>query len=224
MSCIYVLQLENDCFYVGRTTDIVHRYKMHKNGTGATWTKVHKVVSILDLQEDAPYKELVTTLEYMKTHGVEKVRGGPWCTISLVSTEIDTIQQLLESEDFARVDRTEQRQSRSDSNKRVKLEPTSELRDVSIPVTTAVTTPVTTAVEIEDLTRQGMFWNNDEIALLIEELQSGTDMKEIAKEHKRTQAAIRARIGHIIRTLQSKGLTEPQIASHLNISDVHTYK
>ena len=52
---LYVLKLEDDCWYVGISMDPLFRIGQHCNGTGAAWTKLHKPLSdnhyIVDLED-----------------------------------------------------------------------------------------------------------------------------------------------------------------------------
>lgn len=102
MSCVYALKCADGAFYVGRTIDIVSRFGAHKSGHAAEWTKAHPAEAILELVPDGPYVELVLTLQYMQRYGIEKVRGGPWCQLTLSQGGIDTITALMRSEGFAR--------------------------------------------------------------------------------------------------------------------------
>ena len=38
---LYMLPLEDGCYYVGTTVNINKRYNQHAAGTGAAWTKLH---------------------------------------------------------------------------------------------------------------------------------------------------------------------------------------
>lgn len=81
---IYVLQLTDGCFYIGKSVDITRRRKEHLVKRQETlWTKLHKaigIVSITDLgivsSEESDFYENVKTLEYMLLYGVTNVRGG----------------------------------------------------------------------------------------------------------------------------------------------------
>ena len=43
-TCLYVLRLQDDCWYVGTTEVPNARLKQHQEGKGSEWTKVHPVV------------------------------------------------------------------------------------------------------------------------------------------------------------------------------------
>ncbi len=48
---IYILQLENDKWYVGQTKNPQSRIQSHIDGKGSTWTKLHNVVDIYDVKQ-----------------------------------------------------------------------------------------------------------------------------------------------------------------------------
>jgi predicted GIY-YIG superfamily endonuclease len=95
MIYIYILELEDGYYYIGRTSDVKKRYKYHKAGYGSTWTKLHKPIRLLEIVEDAsPYDEDRYVKEYMAKYGIDKVRGGTYVKIHL-----DKLQKyLLEKE------------------------------------------------------------------------------------------------------------------------------
>lgn len=84
MELLYVLKLSGDNYYVGKTDNLNQRYLAHVSGSGASWTKLHPPVSIHEVRpvKDA-YDETNTTKEYMKKHGIDHVRGGAYCQISI---------------------------------------------------------------------------------------------------------------------------------------------
>ena len=45
---IYILLLEHDKIYIGRTSNFDRRYNDHINGTGSWWTKKYKPIKVLD--------------------------------------------------------------------------------------------------------------------------------------------------------------------------------
>lgn len=80
---VYVLKLEDDCWYVGITLDLNKRLGQHWSGEGAKWTKLHKPISVEKIlfPADGETIENDTTKEYMELYGKEKVRGGSWCRV-----------------------------------------------------------------------------------------------------------------------------------------------
>jgi predicted GIY-YIG superfamily endonuclease len=83
---LYVLRLEDDCWYVGMTYNPLKRFKAHKDGKGAQWTKVHPPIEIHEIrpteqyiQDRAARLEDDLTLEYAMLYGPEYVRGGGYC-------------------------------------------------------------------------------------------------------------------------------------------------
>ena len=77
---IYVLELEDDCFYVGITFNLNLRIAQHLSGTGAGWTKMHKPVKIVEVFHDACTRQMEdeVTKRYVDIYGAECVRGGSW--------------------------------------------------------------------------------------------------------------------------------------------------
>ena len=81
-SCVYVLKLENENWYVGITYNLSTRMAQHWSGNGAKWTKLHKPISIEKVIYPASTEiENQTTLEYMERYGKEKVKGGNYCRV-----------------------------------------------------------------------------------------------------------------------------------------------
>ena len=75
---VYVLQLENNKYYVGKSSNKELRIKRHINGIGSAWTKKYKPINELTpLTNPQPsFWELWETLELMKKYGVDNVRGS----------------------------------------------------------------------------------------------------------------------------------------------------
>lgn len=80
---IYTLQLENGCFYVGKTINFANRLNQHLTGKGAEWTKFHRVIEVIDQIEfklnsskDEDKWENFVTIKLMKEKGWMNVRGG----------------------------------------------------------------------------------------------------------------------------------------------------
>ncbi len=81
---IYVLQLRDNCYYVGSTNDVGRRWLEHQNRTGSAWTTAHAPVAIVDIRiKSSPYEEDAVTKDLMYRHGIDCVRGGSYCAVVL---------------------------------------------------------------------------------------------------------------------------------------------
>ena len=79
---VYVLSLEDDCFYIGWSQDIQVRICSHFLGAGSKWTQLHKPIDIISIKEGNTLIETLTTLIFMVKHGYEKVRGISYTTVT----------------------------------------------------------------------------------------------------------------------------------------------
>ena len=61
MTFIYVLQLKENKFYVGKTETPDKRLNCHKSGNGSAWTKKYKPIKTIELFEGDKYDEDVDT-------------------------------------------------------------------------------------------------------------------------------------------------------------------
>jgi predicted GIY-YIG superfamily endonuclease len=95
MSDIYILKLENNKYYVGKSSDPIKRFQEHIKGKGSSWTREHKPLEIIKTIKNASvFDEDKYVKEYMSKYGINNVRGG-----SYVSTTLDENQkELLRSE------------------------------------------------------------------------------------------------------------------------------
>jgi predicted GIY-YIG superfamily endonuclease len=90
---IYVLRLEGGRYYVGKSDDIMKRFQQHVKGYGSAWTKKYKPVSLEKTYENvSPFQEDSITKEYMSKHGIDKVRGGSYCEITLSEFQTETLK------------------------------------------------------------------------------------------------------------------------------------
>ena len=81
---IYILELEDGCYYVGQTFNLNFRLSQHYSGQGAKWTRLHKPVSVLKVIYPAtePDLENKITKEYITRYGKDKVKGGSYCAVN----------------------------------------------------------------------------------------------------------------------------------------------
>lgn len=80
---IYVLLLEENKFYVGRTENLQKRIEDHKNSNGCAWTSKYKYIKIIETFIGDLYDEIKTTYKYMDVYGINNVRGAQYCSINL---------------------------------------------------------------------------------------------------------------------------------------------
>jgi len=97
---VYCLELQDDCYYIGRTTPsgFVNRIACHDSGEGTAWTILHPFIKVAEVIEDASgFTEDNTTLEYMKKYGIDNVRGGQYTTVTLSTNSKSSIQKAIAS-------------------------------------------------------------------------------------------------------------------------------
>jgi hypothetical protein len=98
MVFIYVLELENKKYYIGKTTNPGVRLEQHFHNTGSAWTKKYKPKKVLELLSDCDnFDEDKYTLKYMEQYGINNVRGGSFCEIKLSDNNITTLNQMINS-------------------------------------------------------------------------------------------------------------------------------
>ena len=79
MNILYVLQLADNKWYVGKTTDAATRFKQHVSGTGSAWTKLYRPIKMVESRPlKNAYDETNTTKDLMKKYGIDNVRGGAY--------------------------------------------------------------------------------------------------------------------------------------------------
>ena len=95
---IYILKLENNKYYIGKTNHPENRLEQHFNSTGSAWTKLYKPIKVVEFIHNCDdYDEDKYTLEYMGKYGINKVRGGSFCEITLNEKHVVTIKRMINS-------------------------------------------------------------------------------------------------------------------------------
>lgn len=98
MVFIYILNLAQNKFYVGKTDNPKFRLDSHFKNGGCAWTKKYKPIQILGLFPDCDdFDEDKYTLKYMSKYGVDNVRGGSFCQPTLSRENINTIERMISS-------------------------------------------------------------------------------------------------------------------------------
>lgn len=98
MVFIYVLQLENGKYYVGKTNNPDFRLKTHFDSNGSEWTKLYKPLKVLEIIPNCDdYDEDKITRKYMDKYGIFNVRGGSFVSVKLDKSIIDTLKHMSNS-------------------------------------------------------------------------------------------------------------------------------
>jgi predicted GIY-YIG superfamily endonuclease len=72
---IYVLKLQSDKYYVGRSKKLDDRIEKHKCGEGSKWTSLYPMIEVVETFSGDEYAEDATTKKYMKLYGINNVRA-----------------------------------------------------------------------------------------------------------------------------------------------------
>ena len=96
MVFIYILLLELNKYYIGKTNNPDIRIDNHFNCYGSEWTKIYKPIKVYELISDCDsYDEDKYTLKYMEKEGINNVRGGSFSQIELSEEQIKLISQMI---------------------------------------------------------------------------------------------------------------------------------
>lgn len=94
MLYIYVLELQQGKYYVGKTTNPYFRIDCHFKANGSEWTKKYEPKRVLELISNCDhYDEDKYTKIYMDKYGVENVRGGSYVSLSLDKATTDHLKR-----------------------------------------------------------------------------------------------------------------------------------
>ena len=92
---IYVLECEGGKYYIGKTNNPEFRIENHFEGHGSEWTKHYKPIKILEIIPGDDFDEDKYTKIYMSKYGIENVRGGVYCQLTLSDTEINMLRKEI---------------------------------------------------------------------------------------------------------------------------------
>ena len=85
---VYILELENDKYYVGYTENFDSRMISHFGGNGSKWTKLHKPITILEVSRGGKNDEDKKTIDMMIKYGYQNVRGGRYCKCEMLKEPV----------------------------------------------------------------------------------------------------------------------------------------
>jgi len=211
---IYVLQLVDDRYYVGRTTNILKRIEQHFTGRGAIYTKRYKPLKVIEvILELTRHDETIKTFEIMAKYGWEKVRGACWCSLAIVKPKYlnnicwlnhngndkNTIINKIENKNISC---NEKYTNKMDSPmlKMLKM----QNPDVTYP------------------SNVGQRWTDEEEMTLLDELDKNINLEIIAEQHSRTVGGINSRRREIAYKLYNNNhsIEEIMIKTKLNKNDI----
>lgn len=93
---IYIIELENSKYYVGKSDNHNLRIENHNNNLGSEWTKLYKPVRTIDVIHTVDdFDEDKYTLATMRTYGIDNVRGGSFSQCVLTDPVRDIINTML---------------------------------------------------------------------------------------------------------------------------------
>jgi len=96
---IYILELEQNKYYVGQSVEPEIRLQSHFDGHAAQWTQMYKPIRVLSVEPKvSAFDEDGYTIQMMMKHGIDNVRGGAFCTIHLDEVTRRVIEDLIASE------------------------------------------------------------------------------------------------------------------------------
>lgn len=97
MLFVYVLQLTNGKYYVGKTYHPLRRIQEHKDGQGSLWTRKYKPLELVELKPNCDdYDEDKTLKQYMSQYGIDNVRGGSYIQFEIKENERAFIRREIQ--------------------------------------------------------------------------------------------------------------------------------
>jgi hypothetical protein len=91
---IYILELENDKYYIGFTNNPEFTLDNH---IATLWTLTYTPIKLIKMIDDCNINdEDIYTLYYMKEFGIENVRGGSFYKLILNDDDIISIKNKIE--------------------------------------------------------------------------------------------------------------------------------
>lgn len=98
METLYILECEDNKWYVGKSTDVQRRFKQHTEGKGSEWTREYAPIRIAETRPiTSQHDETNATKDLMKKYGIDNVRGGAYCSVDLPEETETLIRHELRS-------------------------------------------------------------------------------------------------------------------------------
>jgi hypothetical protein len=98
MVYIYVLELEEGKYYIGKTNNPQFRIQKHFNYNASAWTTKYKPIRLIKVIPNCDnYDEDKYTRMYMDIYGIDNVRGGSFVAIELNNSVIYYLKKMSNS-------------------------------------------------------------------------------------------------------------------------------
>lgn len=98
MVYIYVLELVDGKYYVGKTNNHSFGIEQHFNSNSSVWTRKYNPISVLEFISNCDdYDEDKYTRIYMDKYGIENVRGGSFCEEVLDEATLKMLEKMSNS-------------------------------------------------------------------------------------------------------------------------------
>ena len=95
MVFIYVLKLEENKYYIGKTNNPAFRLDSHFSSNGSQWTKKYRPIRLMKMISNCDdYDEDKITKQFMDKYGIDNVRGGSFTTITLNENTKELLKQM----------------------------------------------------------------------------------------------------------------------------------
>ncbi len=96
MVYIYVFELEEEKYYVGKIESPSVWIDAHLSGDGSEFTRKYKPLNLKEIISDCDdYDEDKYTLKYMDMYGIHNVRGGSFSQIELSQENVNMINKMI---------------------------------------------------------------------------------------------------------------------------------
>lgn len=92
----YVIECQDNYYYVGITDCLTDTWFHHINGIESIWTKIHKPLRVVTVINEAETHDEFSLLKlYMSRYGIEKVRGGNYGQVILTPDQITALKDAI---------------------------------------------------------------------------------------------------------------------------------
>jgi hypothetical protein len=96
MVFIYILQLQQGKYYIGKSDNPILRLDDHFHSSGSAWTRLYKLVEVSEIIPNCDdYDEDKYTIKYMSKYGIDNVRGGSFTSIKLDISTRDHLKRMI---------------------------------------------------------------------------------------------------------------------------------